>query len=269
MSERVSMQLEALNCLKPWFEAVAGLLYPEVCQVCQNERATAEEGYVGAKCREEVEFIAEPYCDRCGSAFEGAISTLFECGNCRGMTWHFCYARAAVAATGVVRDIIHGYKYNRALWFELFLAELLVKTAAPRLLREDWDMVVPVPLHPSREKEREFNQAEKLARHLADAIGLALETRLLKRTGITQTQTHLSRDERAANVRNAFAIRKTQARKPVRSIGGATGTLQGARVVLVDDVLTTGATASECAKALRKAGADEVCVWTVARSVLK
>jgi ComF family protein len=122
------------------------------------------------------------------------------------------------------------------------------------LRREKWDWIVPVPLHPAKEREREFNQAERLAVRLGAAIGIPVKTKLLRRIAATPTQTLLTRDRRAANMRNAFALRPGQ--KPA-----------GRRIVLVDDVFTTGATTSACARALRKAGAGDICVWTVARGI--
>ena len=151
-------------------------------------------------------------------------------------------------------EVIHRYKYHRALWFEPFLADLLVQRAAPVLASETWDWLVPVPLHPVKEREREFNQAERLARRLGAATGIRVHRRLLRRMAPTRTQTLLSREERLENVRNAFAA-LPDAR------------LEGERLVLVDDVLTTGATTSACAGALRRAGAGDVCVWTVARGI--
>jgi ComF family protein len=167
---------------------------------------------------------------------------------------HFEFARAAVAAQGLAREVIHRYKYQRALWFEPFLADLLIRQARSILHCGDWDLIVPVPLHSLKEREREFNQSERLARRVANATEIPFNARLLRRVEVTRTQTQLTREQRAANVRRAFRM--------------APGTaLSGERVVLVDDVLTTGATASACADVLRKNGADRVCVWTVARGV--
>ena len=113
-------------------------------------------------------------------------------------------------------------------------------------------MIVPVPLHGLKEQEREFNQAERLARRLGAATGIPVNARLLRRVTPTRTQTLLSRSERAANVRHAFAHREGHSAR-------------GRSIVLVDDVLTTGATTNACARVLRAAGASQVCVWTVAR----
>ena len=88
-----------------------------------------------------------------------------------------------------VREAILSYKYRRALWFEPYLAELLIGAAGPELAMEKWDWIVPVPLHPAKEREREFNQAERLAQRLAAATGIPLDNKLIRRTVPTPTQT--------------------------------------------------------------------------------
>jgi ComF family protein len=201
-----------------------------------------------------VRWIEAPFCERCGLPFEGEITVEFVCSNCRELDLHFRYARAAVAARGLVLDVIHRYKYNGAVWFEPFLAELLIKKAGTILTPADWDAIVPVPLHPVKKREREFNQAERLARRLGKAVGIPVNTKLLRRSVATRTQTLLTRGERAANVSKAFVF------------SGA-ARLDHARIVIIDDVLTTGATTNACAKLLRANGAGDVCVWTVARGL--
>src|SRR5437773_303118 len=201
--------------LKSWLDAGLGFFYPSVCQLCESEPATAAEGYVGGDCSQSVRFIKPPFCQRCGLPYEGDITTRFECGNCREMELHFRSARAAVVAGHLVLDVIHRYKYQRALWFEPFLADLLVRAAHPSLASETWDMIVPVPLHPLKKREREFNQAERLAARLGAAMRIPVNPRLLRRIESTRTQTLLTREQRAANVRHAFDVR------PGCQLGGA------------------------------------------------
>jgi ComF family protein len=240
--------------VKSWLNTSLGFFFPEICQLCEAEHATAEDGFVGAKCWSHVCFIRPPFCKRCGLPFEGDLTTSFECTNCREMELRFSSARAAVVAKTVVLEAVHRFKYQRALWFENFLADLLVREAAPALLGQGRNFIVPVPLHPLKLREREFNQAEILARHLSAATRIPLNTKLLRRVSPTMTQTRLTREQRAKNMRGAFAVRNGVK-------------LDGERMVLVDDVFTTGATTSACAQAWRAAGAGEVCVWTVARGL--
>jgi len=250
------MLAETLSSAKTWLDAAVSFFYPEVCQYCGEESATSAEGFIGSSCRANVKLIERPFCERCGLPFPGAISTSFECSNCRGLELHFSKARSAVLAEGMILELIHRYKYHRDLWLERFLAGLLVARAVPSLLKEAWDVIVPVPLHRLKQSEREFNQAERLARHLGEASQVPVEPGILKRVQPTRTQTRLTRRERVENVRKAFAL-------------SSLARLNGKRIVLVDDVFTTGATTSSCAKVLLEGGAAEVCVWTVARGGLR
>ena len=169
------------------FNAGAHFLYPECCQFCEHH-ATPAEGYVCAHCWKEVRFIVPPFCERCGLPFAGDITTEFECANCHEMELHFSHARSAVVARGGAMEAIQRFKYNRARWFEPFLADLLVRAAGPELRAGGWDLIVPVPLHPAKLAEREFNQAERLARRLADATDLELHADLSQ---ITFGQLHV------------------------------------------------------------------------------
>jgi len=239
--------------LQPWMDAALGFIYPDVCTLCGKHRATRGEGYVCAECCKEVRFIVPPFCERCGLPFRGEIDIAFECGNCREMELHFASARSAVAARGPVLEAIHHYKYNGQLWYEEFLLGLFLPAAREWFARERCDAIVPVPLFSVRKRERGFNQAERLARRLSLAVNVPMENKRLKRTMPTPTQTRLSRTERAENMRSAFALWRSEG-------------IQGKHFVLVDDVFTTGATTSACAKLLLKAGAKRVNVWTVARA---
>jgi ComF family protein len=237
-----------------WLNTGLGFFYPEICRLCENERAPAKSGFVCSKCWQQVRFIRPPFCERCGLPLEGDITTTFECTNCREMKLHFSFARSSVVAKTVVLETIHRFKYQNALWFENFLADLFLRETVPALRGQKWDFIVPVPLHSVKQREREFNQAERLAGHLSAAMKIPLNTKLLRRVASTKTQTLLTREQRAENMRGAFAVRDKLK-------------LNGEKIILVDDVFTTGATTSACAQALRAAGAGEVCVWTVARGL--
>ncbi len=153
-----------------------------------------------------------------------------------------------------MRDCILRFKYQREMYFGPHLVDWL-QIAARRWI--DWrevDAIVPVPLHPRKQRQREFNQAEYLADALGKALNIAVVKRRLRRVKDTSTQTKLSAEARARNMRGAFTVRNNTA-------------FTGKRLVLLDDVFTTGATLDSCAKALRSAGAREVVALAVARGV--
>ena len=243
------------NRLKELAEAALHFVYPAVCQICHAARAEAAGGFICPTCRENVRPVEPPFCGKCGLPFSGSIDTDFECANCAEMKLRFDFARGAVRANDLIRDVVHRFKYQRHLWFEPFLGELLVAAAADELRGEAWDALVPVPLHSVKLREREFNQADRIARHLARATDLPISNKTLVRNAPTQTQTELSRQERQANVKRAFALHPQ-------------ADVHGHSFILIDDVLTTGATTSACAAVLKKAGAARVGVWTVARATL-
>ena len=235
------------------------LFYPDLCQICRSQKATSSESYLCQSCRtgkEGIKPIEPPFCNCCGLPFEGEITVTFECSNCHEQELHFRHARAAAEFSGVVKETIHRFKYNHAMWFEPFLGELITAAAQQDLATEKWDYIVPIPLHWRKRHQRTFNQSERIARRLSKATGIPLQPKLLKRIKPTHTQTRLSRAERTENVKRAFAYSGKQA-------------LDGANIILIDDVLTTGATASACAKLLKQNGADLVDVWTVARGLWK
>ena len=238
--------------------ASLSLLFPEACQICGSERADPAGGYVCRTCWSKpgsIQFIRPPYCHRCGLPYDGALTTEFVCSNCHDVKLHFSAARSATVAAGLVREAIHRFKYQRQLWFEPFLTDLLLREMRPWLAASGrWDWLVPVPLHPQREREREFNQSQRIAAAVACATGIPCSSQALHRVRPTNTQTALSREQRAANMRKAFAM-------------GGRFPLNGKRVILIDDVFTTGATTNACARVLRTAGAVDVFVWTVARGV--
>lgn len=172
--------------------------------------------------------------------------------NCGDRELAFDFATAAYRSRGVVRDLIHQFKYNRQMHLRHLLARMLREGFRdPRLEEAKPDAIVPVPLHPARQRAREFNQAEVLGRLVGRRLGIPVVD-CLQRRRFTLTQTHFHREERFENLSGAFAVRPGFE-------------ADGRLFALVDDVLTTGSTADACAVALREAGAAAVVVITVAR----
>jgi competence protein ComFC len=233
-------------------DAALGLFYPPHCAACGAD--TPAGSHLCAACAKEVRQIAPPFCRGCSQPFAGAITGEFVCSDCRERDFQFTCAVSRYRAEGIVRDFVHRFKYERHFYLRHQLAAWLAHGLEDERLREPApQLLVPVPLHPARQREREFNQAEVLAKLVSARSGIPAIL-ALKRTRYTTTQTRLERSERMQNLRGAFCLRK----------GSAVG---GSHLVLIDDVFTTGSTAEECARVLRKAGAASVRVLTVARAV--
>src|SRR5207248_2072970 len=186
--------------------AIVSLLYPPVCTVCATIVAPSE--YLCAKCEEKMVRIVAPFCQTCSEPFEGAISGAFTCANCAHRTIHFDAAVAAYRSRGIVREIVHGFKYGRQIYLRHLVARWLYAALDDERLRERrFDIIVPVPLHPTRQRERGFNQASLLAESLSAQISTPAKP-LLERIRYTTTQTALDRAERMENLNNAFHLRK-------------------------------------------------------------
>ncbi|HEY1050818.1 MAG TPA: ComF family protein [Prosthecobacter sp.] len=254
------------RALRPVLAAAVDLIYPRLCCGCKaplepGEPRTGIQTWFCPACEKNLPWLDAPYCRVCGETYDGSFSAEFRCMNCSGRRLEFEFAIAACHAEDTVRELVHQFKYERRLQLRGALATLLLRTLdEPRLSRESlasW-LLVPVPLHREREKEREFNQSWELCQRLQRLTGVPA-AKALARTRETDAQAGLDREERLQNLRGAFSLRKTwpwQKKPP----------LQGRSILLVDDVFTTGATTSECARVLRReGGAQKVVVITVAR----
>jgi ComF family protein len=183
----------------------------------------------------------------------GIASDEGRCGPCRSRPPAFTYARSAARYGDVVREALHSFKFGGQRALAAPLAELLIEMGTRSLPVSEPDMLVPVPLHPRRERERGFNQALLLARRLGRSWALPVPADVLIRGAATRPQSDLTARERRTNVRGAFALRRADL-------------VAGRHVIVVDDILTTGATASACARCLSEGGAAAVGVLTVARA---
>ncbi len=231
-------------------DAVLSLFYPSHCAACGCD--TAAGVHLCGECGEKARTIEAPFCHRCSQAFQGAIDGTFTCSNCTGRDFHFECAVARYRSDGVVREFIHRFKYDGHFYLRHQLADWLAAGLEDERIRATpADFLVAVPLHSARFREREFNQAEVLARLLSKRSGMPVLP-CLRRIRYTSTQTRLDRHERMENLRGAFRVRQTSR-------------VLNRHLILVDDVFTTGSTVDECARVLRQAGAASVRVVTVAR----
>lgn len=228
------------------------LVYPPSCVACQS--GVAEPHGLCADCWSRMSFITPPLCERLGTPFAIDLGGRLISPQAMADPPVFARARAVSGYDEVARELIHRLKYGDRL--ELARAMGGMMLLAGRELSAEADIVVPVPLHRVRLWQRRFNQAAALAAVVARGAGLPMRADLLKRVKATRPQIGLSRNERAENLQGAL-----------RAAAGARPYLEGRRVLLVDDVLTTGATANAAARALLRAGATAVDLLTFARVI--
>ena len=246
-----------MSFLQEACDALAALVFPAPCHICEATLDTASRIPVCRGCLESLRPLSGPMCQTCGRPFVSAVAATARqplCHACRRGVYAFDLARSYGAYDGPMVRAITLLKYHAvtplAGWFAARLAELVARQAKAFVA----DVVVPVPLHATRLRERGYNQAELIARPLARRLRLPFRSYLLVRTRPRPDKLKLSRQERWRTVRGAYAIH--------------TGNrVDNLRVLLVDDVFTSGATLDACARALRHAGAASVLGLTVARVV--
>jgi ComF family protein len=242
------------------FFRVLQALFPTFCRLCGAPVLESPVPWICGGCWEKVRWLTGPVCPRCGFPFPSPEALTHSpghlCGDCREKAPPFSQARAAGAHEGALREAIHLLKYGRKHSLGKKLGRFLIPPAEGLCLLvppASPEVVVPVPLHPSRLRNRGFNQSLLLADAVSRWLNVPLDYVALERVRATRPQVELTPAERKANIRGAFAVRRPAG-------------VEGRKVLLVDDVFTTGATVSECARMLGKAGATEVLVLTLSRS---
>ncbi len=255
-------------------ESLFATLFPGDCRLCGAPLRSISRLPVCSDCLDAIAPVSGPTCVVCGErVFSGQAegdrwqdarataggTPAPRCGLCRRVEQPYQRALAFGSYDGNLRGLIHLLKYEQVRPAARVLGELLARAAAPFQATEVGvpQVLVPVPLHSSRLRQRGFNQAELIARAALEsspawATGIRLSPAVLGRKRATDSQTGLTRHQRRENIRGAFAVARPEE-------------VEGKEVLLVDDVFTTGTTVSECAKVLRRAGAKRVLVATVAR----
>lgn len=233
---------------------LGGLVFPPACQLCNR----LAQPPICAKCAASFEAIGPPLCLHCGRPFDPQGQAGPLCAGCRAGQQVLASARSFGLHVGTLREAVNALKFGGRTRIAPPLAHLLAgliggEPPAALPLAERPQGIVPVPLHPTRRGERGFDQAKLLAQTLAELTGVPLRAGLLVRTRPTRPQIGMSPTERRANVRGAFALRYPLPRG-------------GVRILLVDDVYTTGSTLEECARTLRRGGAEAVHAVTVTRA---
>ncbi len=237
--------------IKPsWWSGFISLLFPEKCPFCLTLSNTKGQKIPGLcpNCEKDIQWLLPPYCPRCGHPFpKGSTSHL--CSYCLQQRLSYDWGRAAARYQGVLAQAIQRFKYHGDVNLAGPLGRFWNKIELEDL---SFEAIIPVPLHPARLRERGFNQALLLAKTLGKAHNKPVLPRALRRIRNTIPQVQLDHSEREKNVRGAFAVRNRQE-------------IMDKNLLLVDDVFTTGATVNECARVLKKSGAREIFILTLAR----
>ena len=226
------------------------LLYPPRCLLCRTFIAS---GSLCGTCFSSFRKLVTPVCPICGGPFLNGIQEDHVCEECLRKRPYFNSAASPYLYDGRIMDAIHQFKYQGKPHMAKALGPLLASFGREWLSGLSGLLIMPVPLHPKRLRQRGYNQSLLLARHVSAGMRASLDFMSLRRTKDTKVQTGLKKEERRRNVRRAFEIADRKA-------------VKGKTVLLVDDVATTGSTLNECARALRKAGSGNVHCLVLARA---
>lgn len=241
------------NKITSFLSTLIDLIFPARCVICKKR----DNDLLCEECIKKINFISPPYCQRCGKKAKGVIVENSICGECRTAEPPFCYARAVGEYEGVLKSAIHYFKYKKKKQLKIPFAKIILEYLKNCDIKEIFsqiEMIIPVPLHSSRIKERGFNQSELLSVNLGENINIPVVNDVLIRIRATLSQINLNRRERIENVKGAFAVENKEK-------------IKDKVILLIDDVYTTGSTVKECAKMLKKNGAKKVIVLTLARGV--
>lgn len=233
---------------------IADLIFPPRCPTCGAFLEVHGPLPFCPPCAEALSFIHSPLCLKCGVPFPGMDAEDHVCGECLVTERPYAIARSVGRYQATLLKAIHLFKYRGRTGIGRTLGKIMADFAGGIWDMKVFALIMPVPLHRKRLKERGFNQAIILAREIAARYSLPLDFMTLRREALTAPQVDLGREDRKKNVKGAFGITNPEK-------------VSGRRILLVDDVYTTGSTLTECASTLMRARAEAVVVLTLARAV--
>lgn len=224
------------------------LFFPPRCPICDGVLKKQEK--VCTKCKKELKWVREPSCFRCGKPV--ATREQEYCRDCRSQSFHYVRGYPLWLYEGAAKRSMAAFKYKGRQEYAGFYGEALMERYGKELRRLGFDTIIPVPVHKEKQRLRGYNQAELLAREIGKALKLPVEAEALLRVRSTKPQKGLNQKERQKNLERAFQCNPRHGKdKPL------------GRVLLVDDIYTTGSTIEACTRALLQAGAKEVYFITL------
>lgn len=242
--------------LKDIVHDLCDIIFPPQCLTCTEIIGPRNKEVFCSACAKEINLITGSLCPVCGVPFPDSPADNHVCGKCLEKRPFFAKARSVAVLESVVMEAIHNFKYGRSISAGRGLTSFMADFSFPDFDFSEYSLIVPVPLHIKKLRERGFNQSLILAGGIAKKYGIPVNFSLLKRRKFTLTQTGLHKTDREKNVRGAFIV--ADRRK-----------IKGENIIIIDDVYTTGATINECARVLLRSGARKVSVLTLAHATEK
>ncbi|HHZ02471.1 MAG TPA: ComF family protein [Tissierellia bacterium] len=239
--------------MKEYVESFLELLYPEknTCFICNTYNESINDKYICIDCERKFIKLEPPLCAKCSKPI--ASTDHIFCRDCCTYDRSFEVSKSPYSYKGLVKDSIYNFKYYNKPYFYKLFGKCLIDYMKENNYT-DFDYIVSVPLHPSKLRIRGYNQAELLGRYLSEKLSIPYKD-VLKRTKKTPKQSQQSKSSRRKNLKNAFSVKKLPRNENIKN----------SRVLLIDDVYTTGSTVDECSKTLLNFGVAKVYVITIAR----
>ncbi len=241
--------------LRDYIHALLDLFYPRYCLHCNAHLNDSQEMYLCPYCKKTISFIRNDHCIRCGTALGPHMTSTIQegCPACKGKHFSFDTITSITRYDGVTKTLIHKFKYAKQKFVVSVLNNIVTMHTRFEETPSDIDIIVPVPLFWLKKLHRGFNQSELLSLGIQRHLLKPISRNNLCRIKNTVSQTQLSRAQRRTNIHNAFFVKNPSLFKDKK-------------ILLVDDVLTTGVTASECSKKLKESGAESVHVFVLAKA---
>lgn len=237
--------------IREYFDTFLNLIYPRniFCILCEAPITREEKFSLCSTCRNTIVFLDKKTCAKCGKPID-EIYIPAKCPDCTNEDFYFTRAFSCVEYDENTKKIVYGLKYNGYRYFAYHISEIMVEHLR-KLGFLDFDIIIPVPLHKARERERGFNQAYLIAKYLGRSLDKQIDKKSLIRAKNTMEQNKLTKEERRENLKKAFEIRENH-------------NIIDKNILLVDDVFTTGETVNQCSKVLIENGAKKIYVITFA-----
>ena len=237
--------------LKNLLEGVSSLVFPAVCETCHTVLSPFSALGVCVKCESEIKWLAPPFCVSCGRTLKNEVP---RCGQCTKGSFHFDRAFACALYEGKMKELIHHYKFGRRKCLKEFFVKAMTNFIGRHLKNDLFDLILAVPIDNEKKAERGFNQSELISNRLACVLKIPDASEEIDRIKSASPQSLLAKMDRKLNVQGRFSSRNKNF-------------FDHKDALLIDDILTTGETASECAKTLKEAGASSVTVLACARGI--